>query len=91
MLKINVLKRRKILTIIKLLLRHRTLPRLISLKMASMLALFTFSSCDFNNDLEEVLEQKEGFEKSLAIIEEAHLRQRTTETRTTQEEARLRQ
>ncbi len=77
--------------IIKLVLKHRTLPRLISLKMASMLALFTFFSCNFNNDHEEVLEQEAEFEKSLVTIEDTRLRQRTAEPRTTQEDTRLRQ
>jgi len=64
---------------------------LVSCKMTSMLALFTFSSCcDFNDDLEETLAQEADLEQSLEIIKaQNRLRQQTAEAkpRTVREEA----
>jgi DNA repair exonuclease SbcCD ATPase subunit len=67
MLKIKLLQLKRM---IKSVLRHRTLLRLISLKVASMfsLAIF-FSSCDNNfAELEEALESNAKAEKELTSI-----------------------
>ena len=78
MCKISILKR------MSFVLGRQTLLRLVSLKMASMLALVTcVSSCD--NDFEkreDILARKEQREKELVMIKKkAWLRQQATETK----------
>jgi hypothetical protein len=42
------------------MLRHCAILKFFLLKIASMIALFTLSSCNHNDDLAEILEQTEA-------------------------------
>jgi septal ring factor EnvC (AmiA/AmiB activator) len=62
----------------KLMLRHRILLRLISLKMVGMLTLFTFSSCDNNSKdpFERVATQQREIYQELDRLEQVAGRER---------------
>jgi hypothetical protein len=78
MFKVSVLKR------MSFVLGCQTLLRLVSLKMASMIALVTFvSSCDNDFEkLEDILARRAETEKELVMIKnQARLRQQATEAK----------
>jgi septal ring factor EnvC (AmiA/AmiB activator) len=68
----------KLRGIMKLMLRHRILLRLISLKMVGMLTLFTFSSCDNNSKdpFERVATQQREIYQELDRLEQVAGRER---------------
>jgi uncharacterized protein (DUF3084 family) len=68
----------KLRGIMELMLRHRILLRLISLKMVGMLTLFTFSSCDNNSKdpFERVATQQREIYQELDRLEQVAGRER---------------